>query len=55
MDIHIGEVPHQVVTVLVWVAAAAGFWRGGRDGAIVALVVLSQWAVAGRAMLARGR
>lgn len=45
MDFYIAEIPYQAVVVFGVVSAAFGLWRGGRDGSIVGLVILGQFAV----------
>lgn len=42
MDMHIAEIPNWVTWTLALAAAAAGFWRGGNDGRVVAVLVLGQ-------------
>lgn len=46
MDFYIDKIPYPVITAFGLIAAAAGFWRGGRDGTVVAVVVLVQIALA---------
>jgi hypothetical protein len=45
LDFYIDEIPYPLITAFGLIAAAAGFWRGGRDGAVVALVVVGQLAL----------
>jgi len=46
VDVYVIELPFWAVTVYASVAAAAGISRGGRDGVVVALIVLVQLAIA---------
>jgi hypothetical protein len=45
VDLHIGEIPYGLVTAFALTGAAIGLWRGGRDGAVVAVVILAQAAL----------
>lgn len=45
MDIHIVRIPYWLLTLAAVGASAVGLWRGGRDGAVVAVMVLGQFAL----------
>jgi hypothetical protein len=46
MGVHLGEIPHQVFGLLIGASVGVGFWRGGREGAVLGLTVLAQLALA---------
>jgi hypothetical protein len=45
MQVYIGRIPDVVFPILIAVAAATAFWRGGRDGAVVSISLIVQEAV----------
>ena len=45
MDIHIEEIPFELVCLYAIAAAAVGFWRGGAERAIIGGVLLGQVAL----------
>ena len=46
MQVYIGRIPDEVFLVLIFAAVAAGLWRGGRDGTVMAFVLLVHFGLA---------
>jgi hypothetical protein len=46
MHPYIKEIPYWVVGALTVASAIVGVWRGGRDGAVLGLMALAQFAIA---------